>query len=203
MRWDNLFDDLESQLEHELTSEDLDLRAEEERLRLGRLSLRDRIVALHRHSDTEHSDAGYSLRIGLLSGNDIAVRPTTFGRDWFAARLDGRRERSAQCIVPLAAIASVHLDRARLAESLDATPGELSGASLSARLSLPFVLRDVCRRRASVELATLTGTVHGTIDRVGRDHLDLALHPPGGPRRESLVTGYRLVPLSQLVLITF
>ena len=42
MRWDNLFDDLESQLEQELDAEDIDLLAEEERLRLGRLGLRDR-----------------------------------------------------------------------------------------------------------------------------------------------------------------
>ena len=47
MRWDNLFDDLEGQLEHELTSEEIDLQAEEERLRLGRMSLRDRILAIH------------------------------------------------------------------------------------------------------------------------------------------------------------
>ncbi len=43
MRWDNLFDDLESQLEQELGAEDVDLLAEEERLRLGRLALRDRL----------------------------------------------------------------------------------------------------------------------------------------------------------------
>ncbi|MDI1335854.1 MAG: hypothetical protein PSU94_06675, partial [Lacunisphaera sp.] len=46
MRWEHLFDDLESQLEQELTAEELDLEGEEERLRLGRLSVRDRLVAL-------------------------------------------------------------------------------------------------------------------------------------------------------------
>ena len=45
MRWDKLFDDLESQLEREITAEELDLDAEEERLRLGRLSVRERLVA--------------------------------------------------------------------------------------------------------------------------------------------------------------
>ena len=47
MRWQNLFDDLEGQLESELGAEEVDLLAEEERLRLGRLSLRDRIRAIH------------------------------------------------------------------------------------------------------------------------------------------------------------
>ena len=37
MRWESLFDDMESQLEQELGAEDEQLRAEEERLRLGRL----------------------------------------------------------------------------------------------------------------------------------------------------------------------
>jgi len=46
MRWDSLFDDLESQLEQELGAEEGDLLAEEERLRLGRLTLRDRLVAM-------------------------------------------------------------------------------------------------------------------------------------------------------------
>ena len=46
MRWDHLFDDLESQLEQELGAEEADLLAEEERLRLGRLALRDRFRAL-------------------------------------------------------------------------------------------------------------------------------------------------------------
>lgn len=48
MRWDDLFDDLESQLEQELGAEDVDLLAEEERLRLGRLTLRDRLLAMTR-----------------------------------------------------------------------------------------------------------------------------------------------------------
>ena len=46
MRWDNLFDDLESQLEQELTAEEVDLQAEEERLRLARLGIRDRLRSL-------------------------------------------------------------------------------------------------------------------------------------------------------------
>jgi hypothetical protein len=47
MRWDNLFDDLESQLEQELSAEEIDLQAEEERLRLARLGIRDRLRSLH------------------------------------------------------------------------------------------------------------------------------------------------------------
>jgi hypothetical protein len=62
-------------------------------------------------------------------------------------------------------------------------------------------LRDLCRRRRAVDLDLLTGAIHGTIDRVGRDHVDLALHERGTPRRESEVTQHRIVPLAQLRLV--
>src|SRR6188472_270629 len=100
MRWDNLFDDLEGQLEHELTVEELDLRAEEERLRLGRLSLRDRIQAIHELP----KDADRTLRITLADGVIISVRPQTLGRDWFSADVVDEAQRQSQCIIPLPAI---------------------------------------------------------------------------------------------------
>ena len=197
MRWDNLFDDLEGQLEHELGAEEIDLQAEEERLRLGRLSLRDRIISLH---EAQERDSAYSLRVELVDGTVMNLRPTTFGRDWFAADVVGDRSRG-QCIVPIAAIASLQLPREQILVSLDATPGETSGQSLAARLSLPFVLRDLCRRRSGIELRTPRGPLFGTIDRVGRDHLDLAVHERGAPRREAVVVHYRVVPLSQVVFV--
>ena len=198
MRWDNLFDDLEGQLEQELTAEDLDLHAEEERLRLGRLSLRDRIVSLH---DVSGRDDGYAVRIFLGNRDAINVRPTTFGRDWFAAELVGDGPRGEQCIVPIAAIASLALTRVQTAQSLGGVPGESERATLSARLSMAFVLRDLCRRRTAVEVRTASGSLRGTIDRVGRDHLDLAVHETGSPRRESEVSQLRVVPLSQVMLV--
>ena len=46
-----------------------------------------------------------------------------------------------------------------------------------------------------------SGIIHGTIDRVGRDHLDIAVHERGTPRRESEVRQHRVVPLAQLRLV--
>ena len=192
MRWDNLFDDLESQLEQELSAEEVDLRAEEERLRLARLGIRDRLYALHM--------AGVApLRLSLADGSRITVTPTTFGCDWFVGELT-EEARRAQCVVPIDGIAGVILNRAHVLESTS-VPVEESPGALSARLGLAFVLRDLCRRRQPIELILNGGRMHGTIDRVGRDHLDLAVHEPGRPRRETEVTEYRIVRLSQLLLV--
>ena len=76
MRWDHLFDDLSAQLEHELRAEQADLEQEEERLRLGRLPLRDRLVALRRSSG---ADGVVALR--LVTGDLLTVRLVTVGRD--------------------------------------------------------------------------------------------------------------------------
>jgi len=193
MRWENLFDDLEGQLEQELGSEEVDLRAEEERLRLGRLSLRDRLVSLHRARGRE------PVRFSLVDGRAIAVSPLTLGKDWLSGDLVGEGSGRDQCILPLAAIASVLFDRDQIEASLGG--GDRDDQQLGARLGLSFVLRDLCRRRRAVRLELAVGATHGTIDRVGRDHLDLAVHEAGIARRETAVSQYRSIPFSQLRLV--
>ena len=196
MRWDNLFDDLETQLENELTAEEVDLRAEEERLRLARLGVRERLLAVQ-----ASSDAGRMLRLLLRDGTRIAAIPTTFGRDWFAGELCEEGSRSPGCIVPIDAIAGVVLSRAQVAASLVPLQQTPAARALAERLGLPFVLRDLCRRRQPVELRLMGESIYGTLDRVGRDHCDIAVHEPGGVRRESAVTEYRLVRLDQVLLV--
>ncbi|HEY0259379.1 MAG TPA: hypothetical protein VGC18_05955 [Lacisediminihabitans sp.] len=200
MRWDNLFDDLEGQLEQELDAEELDLQAEEERLRLGRLSLRDRLLAIH------ETDPGASIRLVLADGDTLSVHPATIGRDWMSGDLLDGSTRRAQCLLPVAAISSLLLTPEQVTDSLEATDAAASDHGLSGRLGLGFVLRDLCRRRRAVDLrlaGTTPGgvTLHGTIDRVGRDHLDIAVHEADSPRRRTAVTQYRVVPLAQLLVV--
>lgn len=196
MRWDNLFDDLEGQLEQELSLDEIDLQAEEERLRLGRLSLRSRLVGLGTHA---------VVRIVLVTGEILSVRPSTFGRDWLAAdilttdRNKGGLAASPMCLVPFTAIVSVVLQSGQIPLTLS-DEGE-AAARLIDRIGLPFVLRDLCRRRKWVTVLTATGELCGTIDRVGRDHLDLAVHPAGSYRRAATVTEFRLIPLAHVVLV--
>jgi hypothetical protein len=197
MRWDNLFDDLESQLEQELSAEEIDLQAEEERLRLARLGIRDRLRSMHA-ARSPIDDRTLCLILG--DGSRVTVAPETFGRDWFAGELIEESGRRPQCIVPLESILGVVLARDQVVPSLEPMVEESSGA-LSARLGLQFVLRDLCRRRAPVDLGLRTHRLYGTIDRVGRDHLDLAVHEPGQPRRDSLISEFRIVRLTEVVLV--
>jgi len=195
VRWQNLFDDLESQLESELGAEEIDLLAEEERLRLGRLTLRDRIRALH--AETPAS----ALDVTLRSGERVALRIAAIGRDWVAGELDAGTLRSA--IVPLAAVATLDPAGDQLAVSLRVDPAPEPPTALSARLGIAFVLRDLCRRRAGVEVHIGGERLHGTIDRVGRDHLDLAEHAAGEPRRTATVARIRIVAFAGLDLVKF
>jgi hypothetical protein len=195
VRWQNLFDDLESQLETELGTDEADLLAEEERLRLGRLSLRDRIRALH------DADATSPLGVTLHGGDRICLTLAAIGRDWLAGELDAGILRSA--IVPFSALATLDPVGVQLAASLRADTTPEPPTALSARLGLAYVLRDLCRRRTTVEVHVGPERLHGTIDRVGRDHLDLAEHAPGEPRRTAAVARIRIVAFAGVELVRF
>jgi hypothetical protein len=190
-RWTNLFDDLAAQLEQELEAERLGLHAEEERLRLGRLELRDRLVGL--------ATVEGPATLVLVDSRTITVAITTVGRDWLAGDVVDGASRRSQCIVPIAAVAAVHLDAPGVVASLAEVPPPSAG--LTARLGLSFVLRDLCRRRVGVRAVLRQGDAHGTIDRVGRDHFDLAVHESDLPRRREAISEVRIVPFAELVML--
>ncbi|SFR86698.1 hypothetical protein SAMN05428970_3337 [Agromyces sp. CF514] len=198
MRWDLLFDDLEARLDQEQRDEERALALEEERLRLGRLSLRDRLAGIARAIDD--GVAGF-VRIEVRTGQTLALRPSAFGRDWVTGdHLDGDRT-GRHCIVPLDAIAAILAGPTLLERSLE--PNGTAASGLTDRMGMAIPLRDLSRRRAAVHVLTEGGRVHGTIDRVARDHLDLAVHPAGTPRREREVQGYRIVPFDRILLVSF
>lgn len=204
MRWDLLFDDLASQLDLEQRAEERALALEEERLRLARLGLRERLQAL-----SNPLAEGAGIRMHLRGGQVVSVRPSAFGRDWLSGELV-ERVPARSCVLPLVSIAAIVPERAQLDESagMDVAAEAGTGPGPSApglvdRISLSFVLRDLSRRRTPVTLATEDGELHGTLDRVARDHIDLAVHEPGLPRRDENLQGYRIVPLDRVRLLTF
>ncbi|SCY40179.1 hypothetical protein SAMN05216488_1666 [Microbacterium sp. LKL04] len=185
MRWDRFFEDLEDQLDSEWEAERAALDSEAERLRLARLSLFERVNAL--------TDAGAGdLLVDVKGGASMTGRPIAAGPDWLA--LDDRAPRGV-LVVPFGAVVSLgasHADVLRSARG--GTPSRLRE-----RMTLGFVLRDLARRRVPVTLLTTDGREYsGTIDRAASDHLDLALHDRGAPRRADLVAGHRLVPFGAL-----
>ncbi|MEY3732685.1 MAG: hypothetical protein RL347_44 [Actinomycetota bacterium] len=74
--------------------------------------------------------------------------------------------------------------------------------TVSERLGLASVARSWSRQRSIVRVMRLAGApLDGTIDAVGADHLDLAEHDPGEPRRADAVRRQVLVPLGAISAI--
>lgn len=194
MRWDELFDDLAGQFDAGLEEERRRAAIDEERLRVTRLTLRDRLGALDQYLAPDEQ-----IGLQLHTGERVDVRPVEFGVDWFGADLLGAVRSYGACIVPLAGIGSVLLSHDQISRSLAPIP-ERPG-SVAGRLGFSIPLRDLARRRSHCEFTTVTGTFYGTIDRVGRDHVDVAMHDIETPRRQSGIGTFRLIPLADITLI--
>lgn len=194
MRWDRFFEDIEDQLASEWEAERIALETEAERLRLSRLALRERLEALV----PADRDAP-TLALELLDGTILRAPIGGLGADWLLAAPWGTR--SGAALVPLSSISSVGMPQSELLGS--ARPGSASAAgTVSRRATFGFAVRDLVRRRSGVTVHRIGGTaLSGTIDRAGADHLDLALHEPGGVRRPVDVTGYRIVPFAVVAWI--
>ncbi|MBB4139713.1 hypothetical protein [Microbacterium invictum] len=191
MQWDRFFEDLEDQLDSEWEAERAALDTEAERLRLARLSLRERLVS-HLGDRAESVPS-----IGLVDGTALAGRVTAVGADWLA--LAGATRRGDGAVVPLASIATIGMAQTDLLRSARGDAAH-PRPRLAERMTLGFVLRDLVRKRAQVTVSVAGGLeLCGTIDRAGEDHLDLALHEWGTPRRGELVSGYRIVPYAAVL----
>lgn len=188
MRWDRFFDDLEDQLASEWEAEKAALDSETERLRLSRVPLRDRLTVMS--EEGQATAASFELRDGSL----LRARVSGMGADW--AALEPAEGRTGALIVPLSAMVSIGMPHPDLLRSARA----VAPSSLRERMTLGFALRDLMRRRVGVTLHLAGGrSFAGTIDRAGADHLDLALHEPGAPRRAQDISGYRLVPFEAIL----
>lgn len=191
MRWDRFFDDLEDQLASEWEAERAALDTEAERLRLSRVTLRERLTALVGRDRRSPAPV-----FELADGSAVSGEVSGVGADWVG--LDTVDGRAAAVVVPFTAIIGVGMPHPDLLRS--ARPVAIS--ALADRMTLGFVLRDLVRRRSAVALHLASGRVlAGTIDRAGADHLDIALHDAGGPRRAEAVTGHRVVPFGAIAWI--
>ena len=193
MRWDRFFDDLEDQLASEWEAERAALDTEAERLRLSRVQLSERLSLLSARDAAAPAVASFDL----ADGATVRASVTGVGADWVALAL--AEGRGGAVVVPFSSISAIGMPHADLLRTARPAPPR---SPLADRLTFGFVLRDLVRRRAGVAVHLVSGRVlTGTIDRAGADHLDLALHEPGAPRRTDAVAGYRLVPFSAVAWI--
>jgi hypothetical protein len=181
MRWQALFDDLEAQLE---AAEHAELQAEvADRTR--------RETALLRVVDRVRAAAGSQLALSVNGAGAVHGRLLDAGTDWLLLEEAGRGE----ALVPLAGVLGITGLTGRTA-----APG--SEGQVGRRLDLRWALRGLARDRTGVAVVLQDGsTVTGTLDRVGADHVDLAEHPAGEPRRAAAVRQVRLIPVPALAVL--
>lgn len=181
MRWQQLFADLEGQLEAASSAELAGEVADRSRRESGLLALADRL----------RPAVGMELGVHLPAGAVVRGRLLDTGPDWLL--LDERQ--GAEVLVPYAALLGVTGTGSQAADAPGASAVERS-------LDLRWALRGLARSRAGVELSLVDGSrTSGTLDRVGVDHIDLAEHGRGEPRRSAAVRQIRLVPVTALAAV--
>jgi len=154
MRWQELFDDLESQADAEVRWQDEAEEAELEEAERGRVALADRI----------RGGVGRRLTVGF-DGDSITGAVLEATRSWFVLRTQ-----ACDVLVPVAAV--------RWVEGAGRVAPEPGAAE--SRLSLAHVLRRLAGEEAVVRVALPGSTVVGRVEGVGLDHLELVAQDGGG-----------------------
>jgi hypothetical protein len=178
MRWDDLFADLEAQA-HALSVAERDAEvAELTRLETSRLELASRL----------RPAVGEAVRVRCLGGMVLAGRLSAVGAGWLLLDEDAGRE----AVLAAAAVVSI-AGLGRLATPVPA---------LDARLGIGRALRGLARDRSVVRACLTDSTVlDGTVDRVGADFVEFAVHAAGEPRRRQEVREVLVVPISALAVL--
>lgn len=156
-RWEHLFADLEAQLAAGRADEARWDVAELTRAERARVTLADRLRAA----------TGARLRVIMTDGEPVDGVVAEAAAPWLLLDLgSGRR-----AVIPTHAIGAV--------EGLAPRAAPPAGRTESA-LGLGHVMRALARDRVVATVRTTAGSHTGRLDRVGADHLDLALEAPVG-----------------------
>ncbi|WP_026553436.1 hypothetical protein [Arthrobacter sp. H20] len=172
MRWDALLEDLQAQFAAaELLAVEGQI-ADQSRLELSSVTVMDRL----------RGQLGLALRIRSRSGSVFSGVLRHVGSEWLVLETG-----SGAVMVPAAAIGTVD------GMGRQTTPER---SQVVTRMGIGTVFRAFARDRTllSVQLFAGGAKIDGTIDRVGRDFLELAAVPLGEQRRTTRVAGVVLVP---------
>jgi hypothetical protein len=181
MRWQQLFDDLQSQFDAQEAAAEQAESASRARVEVGAVRLADRLAGA----------LEFPVVLGVRGAGQVAGVLAGVGPDWVL--LAGEQER--EHLVALAAVRTV----AGLGRRTAAP--EPAGA-VRARLDLRRVLRGLARDRSAVQLVSDDGgALTGTLDRVGADYVELAVHPSDEPRRRESVQEVRAVVIGAVAVV--
>jgi len=182
VRWEGVFADLEGQLaaqsRRELDSE----VAERTRRERALVDLGARLSA----------STGASISVELIGGLRLEGALADHGDGWLLLGGPGARSGAPrEVLVSLRALVWL----------AGLSPAAEDGRP-ARRFGLGYALRALARDRATVGLRLLGGgELVGTVDVVGADHLVLAEHPEGEPRRRENVRRLVTVPVTALLAV--
>ena len=179
MRWNDLFADLEAQLQFghwEAVEQDA---AELTRGLWAELSVMDRL----------RGALGQPVRLLLTDGQTKALELKSVGPSWI-----GGMDAMSSLILMREAILGIDTVLSRAV---------VPSRPLQAGPSVLAIYRALARRREPVQVISRSGLTlaEGTIDRVGKDHIDVALHARDEFRRSTAMRGSRIIPTEAIQLV--
>jgi hypothetical protein len=181
MRWQQLFDDLQSQFEAQEAAADRAESASRARAGVGAVRLSERLAGA----------LGSRVVISVRGAGPVNGVLADLGPDWLLLEGDQARDH----LVALPAVTTV----AGLGRR---TAGATPEGPVRAHLDLRRALRGLARDRAAVQVVLADGaTVTGTLDRVGADYVELAVHPADVPRRRGAVQGVWAIVIAEIAVV--
>jgi hypothetical protein len=181
MRWEGLFADLEAQAA-QLSAAGRDGDVEERtRTEFSQLGLIDRL----------RPAIGMPVTLRCRGGVSVSGSVRHVSKEWILLAEDAGRE----ALVPITAIATVvGLGR------LSAVPNTMR--QVESRLGLRHALRGVARDRSAARIFLSEAVViDGTLDRVGADFIEVAVHAPGEMRRRGDVREVVMIAMAEIVVL--
>lgn len=131
-------------------------------------------------------DAG-AVRVEIVGGELVDARVVAVGRDVVVLT-----DETSDWAIPIWGVTAV--------VGLGADP--LRAVAKMERLGILAVARSWARERDVVRVHRVgAGPLDGTLDSVGADHVDLAEHDPGEPRRSAAVRRHVTVPVGAISAI--
>lgn len=181
MRWDELFRDLEGQLEAASATELAAEVADRTRREGATLTWVDRARGV----------TGARVSVRVPGGDVVDGVLREVGSQWLLVAEESGRD----ALVPASAVLAVVGLTA-----WSAAPG--SAGHVFTRLGLGSALRGLARDRTAVSVCLVDGSVlDGTVDRVGQDFLEISTHAAGEARRQAEVRSVRTVPFVAVAVV--